>query len=402
MKFSFRQILASVGGAVIAAIIASAFGVKGTIVGVAIGSAAATIGTALVAQSIERGHAGRQAGGRPRPRLLHSPPAQAGGDRFERRRGDLRRCLRPPDRGRGGDGRGGGDGGDGVGHAVATRPGAWRSLPVADAPATERLRATTTPMQPALPGGPGGCAAVLLAGHRRHRGHRLRARPPADHRHRAHLGQAAGGRSSATRDNGNIVTPPSADDDDATAPRTRRPPRPRRRRRRVETTSTSTTTSSSSTYEHHEAPTGSSTTSTTPGASTTTTTTGAGVVVDHVDVHGVRGGYQPLNSAGRRSTKLAMPSLESSRGGDELLRHGLVVERGGAVDVEGAVGQPLGDPDGLRRPLGQAARQLLERRLQLGPRHQAVDQPDPVGLGRRARRHRRRRAPWPSGSRPAG
>ena len=41
MKFSIRQILASVGGAVIAAVIASAFGVKGTIVGVAIGSAAA-------------------------------------------------------------------------------------------------------------------------------------------------------------------------------------------------------------------------------------------------------------------------------------------------------------------------------------------------------------------------
>jgi hypothetical protein len=56
VKFSFRQILASAGGAVIAAAIASFFGVKGTIVGVAIGSAAATSGTALVAQSIERGH----------------------------------------------------------------------------------------------------------------------------------------------------------------------------------------------------------------------------------------------------------------------------------------------------------------------------------------------------------
>ena len=56
MKFSARQILASAAGAVIAAVIASAFGVKGTIVGVAIGSAAATFGTALVAQSIERGH----------------------------------------------------------------------------------------------------------------------------------------------------------------------------------------------------------------------------------------------------------------------------------------------------------------------------------------------------------
>jgi hypothetical protein len=56
VKFSFRQILASTAGAVIAAIVASLFGVKGTIVGVAIGSAAATMGTALVAQSIDRGH----------------------------------------------------------------------------------------------------------------------------------------------------------------------------------------------------------------------------------------------------------------------------------------------------------------------------------------------------------
>ncbi len=56
MKFSVRQILASAAGAVIAALIASAFGVKGTIIGVAIGSAAATTGTALIAQSIDRGH----------------------------------------------------------------------------------------------------------------------------------------------------------------------------------------------------------------------------------------------------------------------------------------------------------------------------------------------------------
>ena len=55
MKFSFRQILASAAGAVIAALIASSFGVTGTIVGVAIGSMAATLGTTLVAQSIERG-----------------------------------------------------------------------------------------------------------------------------------------------------------------------------------------------------------------------------------------------------------------------------------------------------------------------------------------------------------
>ncbi len=56
MKFSFRQIIASAGGAVIAATIASLFGVKGTVIGVAIGSAAATFGTAFVSQSIERGH----------------------------------------------------------------------------------------------------------------------------------------------------------------------------------------------------------------------------------------------------------------------------------------------------------------------------------------------------------
>jgi hypothetical protein len=55
VTFSYRQILASAAGAVIAALIASSFGVAGTIVGVAIGSMAATMGTALVAQSIERG-----------------------------------------------------------------------------------------------------------------------------------------------------------------------------------------------------------------------------------------------------------------------------------------------------------------------------------------------------------
>ena len=54
MKFSYRQILASAAGAVLSAVIASIFGVKGTIVGVAIGSIAATTGTALVFQSIER------------------------------------------------------------------------------------------------------------------------------------------------------------------------------------------------------------------------------------------------------------------------------------------------------------------------------------------------------------
>jgi hypothetical protein len=54
VKFSYRQILASAGGAVLSAVIASIFGVKGTIVGVAIGSIAATMGTAFVFLSIER------------------------------------------------------------------------------------------------------------------------------------------------------------------------------------------------------------------------------------------------------------------------------------------------------------------------------------------------------------
>lgn len=56
MKFSVRQILASAAGAVIAAVIASSFGIAGTIIGVAIGSIAATTCSALVSQSIERGH----------------------------------------------------------------------------------------------------------------------------------------------------------------------------------------------------------------------------------------------------------------------------------------------------------------------------------------------------------
>ena len=56
MKFSYRQILASAAGAVLAAVIASVFGVKGTIVGVAIGSIAATTGTALAFQSMRCTH----------------------------------------------------------------------------------------------------------------------------------------------------------------------------------------------------------------------------------------------------------------------------------------------------------------------------------------------------------
>ena len=150
VKFSIRQILASAAGAVIAAVIASTFGVKGTIVGVAIGSAAATMATALVAQSIERGHeAVKQV-------VVRAPEAST-----------LLRKL-------GGTGASGGtaasaeaaptqvvgrsapeDGGSAETvqmESVAAPVGETERLEIsatADAPATERLRATTAPMRPA-------------------------------------------------------------------------------------------------------------------------------------------------------------------------------------------------------------------------------------------------------------
>jgi hypothetical protein len=150
VKFSIRQILASAAGAVIAAVIASTFGVKGTIVGVAIGSAAATMATALVAQSIERGHeAVKQV-------VVRAPEAST-----------LLRKL-------GGTGASGGtaasdeaaptqvvgrsapeDGGSAETvqmESVGAPVGDTERLEIsatADAPATERLRATTAPMRPA-------------------------------------------------------------------------------------------------------------------------------------------------------------------------------------------------------------------------------------------------------------
>ena len=139
MKFSIRQILASAVGAVIAAVIASTFGVKGTIIGVAIGSAAATFGTALVAQSIERGQEAvkqvvvrapdsstllRKLGstvatGEAESSEDAASPSTASGER------DRSTWRSPP---RGGD-----------------------RQPASPAPATERIEATTLPMQPAGP-----------------------------------------------------------------------------------------------------------------------------------------------------------------------------------------------------------------------------------------------------------
>ena len=182
MKFSIRQILASTAGAVIAAVVASVFGVKGTIVGVAIGSAAATFGTALVAQSIERGHeAVKQV-------VVRAPDSSP-----------LLRRL-------GATGSGGGAStsvddsaptevtaasGASAGTApMAPAASAAENLEVTaatGAPTSERINATTR-------AGAAGCPAALhVVRHRRDRGRGVLPRPSAHHRHRADLGQAPGG-----------------------------------------------------------------------------------------------------------------------------------------------------------------------------------------------------------------
>ena len=149
MKFSFRQILASVGGAVIAAIIASAFGVKGTIVGVAIGSAAATMGTALVAQSIERGQeAVKQA-------VVRAPDAspllrKLGATGLSGGTASSVDASSTPTEAVAETGAGP-ETGKMESATTADETGRLEISAVADAPATERLRATTTPMQPAAP-----------------------------------------------------------------------------------------------------------------------------------------------------------------------------------------------------------------------------------------------------------
>jgi len=56
VRLSAKQVVASVAGAVLAALALSCLGAGGTIIGVAIGSAAATIGSALAFHSLERGH----------------------------------------------------------------------------------------------------------------------------------------------------------------------------------------------------------------------------------------------------------------------------------------------------------------------------------------------------------
>jgi hypothetical protein len=155
VKFSFRQILASATGAVIAAVIASTFGVKGTIIGVAIGSAAATMATAFVAQSIERGHeAVKQV-------VVRAPESStllrklggtraSGGTDASASTTPMKVVGRPAPE----------DGGSAETvqmESVAAPRGETERLEisaVADAPATERLHATTAPMQ-SVTGRPG-------------------------------------------------------------------------------------------------------------------------------------------------------------------------------------------------------------------------------------------------------
>ena len=297
MKFSIRQILASVGGAVIAAVIASAFGVKGTIVGVAIGSAAATIGTALVAQSIDRGHqAVKQV-------VVRAPDSSTS---------SLLRKLGAT---------GSSSGAETVETATASasatpshETGRLEISAVAGALGTERLQATTTPMQPALPAARAGArrfswqaiagtAAVVfvLALLLITAVELISGKPLA-----AIFGHAGGGTTV-----GNVVTPPPAATTSTTSTTTTTTTTTTSTPSTTSTTSSTSTTTSSSSSTTTTAPTGSSTTSTTPGASTTTTTgVGASTTTSTSPIR-VGGGYQPLNSAGRRSTKLAMPSSES-------------------------------------------------------------------------------------------
>ena len=152
MKFSLRQILASTAGAVIAALVASTFGVKGTIIGVAIGSAAATLGTAFVAQSIDRGHEAvkqvavrapesstllRKLGG-----TATSSPSTASVD-----------AVSAPTEVVGRPQPGSGDQDTNVMSSTALPAAETERLEIsaaADAPAAERLQASTEPASPAL------------------------------------------------------------------------------------------------------------------------------------------------------------------------------------------------------------------------------------------------------------
>jgi hypothetical protein len=156
VKFSVRQILASAAGAVLAALIASSFGVKGTIIGVAIGSVAATLGTALVSQSIERGHeAVKQVAVRaPDSTLLR----RLGGTGVSGQpQATVGSASAPTEAVPATSGSGNAD--DRTATMAATATGDTQRFEVsaeADAPATERLRAVTLPVEPVDPDGRAG------------------------------------------------------------------------------------------------------------------------------------------------------------------------------------------------------------------------------------------------------
>ena len=215
MKFSIRQILASTAGAVCAAVIASVFGVKGTIVGVAIGSAAATMATAFVAQSIERGHeAVKQV-------AVRAPESSSllrrlGGTRASgQSASSVDESSAPTEV----VGRSGGNAPETVEMASSLAPAAETERleisATADSPATQRLRATTTPPPPSV-GRRTTRARVLLACHCRDGGGRVRAGAAAHHGGRADLGQTPVGdlRRSGHRDHAEEHRQPVTGTDD--------------------------------------------------------------------------------------------------------------------------------------------------------------------------------------------
>src|SRR5438552_7259974 len=66
----------------------------------------------------------------------------------------------------------------------------------------------------------------------------------------------------------------------------------------------------------------------------------------------------------------------------ELLGVGLVPEGARAVGLERAVGEPLGEPDRLGGARCQPFRPLGDGLLELGARHDLVDEADALGVGR--------------------
>ncbi len=271
MKFSFRQILASTAGAVIAAVIASSFGVKGTIVGVAIGSAAATMATAFVAQSIDRGHeAVKQAAiNAPGPATLLRKLGGTGAT------GDTHGSdASAPTEVMGRTSAAGDAGAETAEMASTAAPaGATGRLEIsaaADAPATERLQATTRPMRAAV-GWPAAArrfswraiaasavivfvlALLLITAVELISGKPLTA--------------IFGGADTGTSVK-NLFTPPPAPTTTPTSTTTTTSTSP--------PSSSSTTTTAATTTTSTTAPTGQTTTTTSPAPASSTTTAGVG------------------------------------------------------------------------------------------------------------------------------